>query len=225
MRSERAVVSHPSRRPEIRDAQTLAARRGDLNEDAWSVRTFTDTFSLPCLVSQSFSKCLGLYCERVGALHVVTASPKEAAAVGSHLERVIRPMYSNPPAQGARIVETVLRDPELRIEWEEELRAASTRLHAVRATLRTALEERATPGSWANITASVGLFAYLDLNPAQCARLVEEEHAYLLDSGRISVAGLNTDSARRFADAIHRAVTTPLPERFAHIKTIAEEDV
>jgi aspartate/tyrosine/aromatic aminotransferase len=35
----------------------------------------------------------------------------------SQLNQVIRPMYSNPPAHGARIVSTVFSDPTLTQQW------------------------------------------------------------------------------------------------------------
>lgn len=74
-------------------------------------------------VCQSFAKNFGLYCERVGALHIVAADPASAAAALSVLEVIIRPMYSNPPAHGARVVAHILTTPAL-----EEVRAGRRRL-------------------------------------------------------------------------------------------------
>ena len=62
---------------------------------------------------QSFSKNFGLYGQRVGALSVVGRDEDEAKRVVSQMKMVIRPMYSNPPRQGARIVSTILEDPRL----------------------------------------------------------------------------------------------------------------
>lgn len=50
---------------------------GDLEEDAWAVRHFLDE-GFQMFVAQSFAKNMGLYGERVGALHVVSTD-KEAA--------------------------------------------------------------------------------------------------------------------------------------------------
>ena len=85
---------------------------GELDADAWAVRHFV-TLGFEMLVSQSFAKNFGLYAERVGALHVVTPSKGAAAAVVSQLEAIARPMYSNPPAHGARVVARILGDPAL----------------------------------------------------------------------------------------------------------------
>lgn len=80
---------------------------GSLDRDAAPVRSFAaDGGEL--LIAQSYAKNLGLYGERVGALTFVCGSPEVAARVESQLKMVIRPMYSNPPAHGARIVEAVL---------------------------------------------------------------------------------------------------------------------
>lgn len=69
------------------------------------------------MLAQSFAKNFGLYGERVGTLSVLTRSASERAAVESQLKIIIRPMYSNPPINGARIVQTVLSDTTLRALW------------------------------------------------------------------------------------------------------------
>jgi aspartate aminotransferase len=43
---------------------------GDVEKDAWSVRYFAEQ-GFQMFVAQSFSKNMGLYGERVGALHIV----------------------------------------------------------------------------------------------------------------------------------------------------------
>ena len=48
---------------------------------------------------------------------VTTRSADEAEKVRSQLARLIRPLYSNPPAFGARIVNHVLNDAQLYAEW------------------------------------------------------------------------------------------------------------
>jgi aspartate aminotransferase len=72
---------------------------------------------IPMMLSQSYSKNMGLYGERIGALSVVCSSKEEKAAVESQLKILIRPMYSNPPIHGARIVAGILGDPKLNEEW------------------------------------------------------------------------------------------------------------
>lgn len=47
---------------------------------------------------------------------------KQAVAVKSQLQQIARPMYSNPPVQGALIVSTILGDPELKKLWLKEVK-------------------------------------------------------------------------------------------------------
>src|SRR5688572_7736768 len=79
--------------------------------DAFAPRLFAEAMS-PVLLASSFSKSFSLYGERAGALSVVTASADEAARALSHLKRVVRTNYSNPPAHGSAIVAKVLGNPD-----------------------------------------------------------------------------------------------------------------
>ncbi|KAL2939959.1 Aspartate aminotransferase chloroplastic [Bienertia sinuspersici] len=71
---------------------------GSLDKDASSVRLFAAR-GMELLVAQSYSKNLGLYAERVGAMNVVCSSTDAATRVKSQLKRLARPMYSNPPVR------------------------------------------------------------------------------------------------------------------------------
>ena len=180
---------------------------GDPDRDAAAIRAFVAR-GMDLLVCQSFAKNMGLYSERVGALHVVAADAASATASLSLLEAIIRPMYSTPPAHGARVVAAVLSSPDLAREWREGLTAAMARVATMRRLLRDALLARGTPGSWDHITAQAGMFSYTGLNKAQSTRMVSEFHIYMPDSGRINVAGINTASIPYLADAIHAVVST-----------------
>uniref|UniRef100_A0A803NLN1 Aminotransferase class I/classII large domain-containing protein n=1 Tax=Cannabis sativa TaxID=3483 RepID=A0A803NLN1_CANSA len=82
---------------------------GSLEEDAESVRLFVGDGG-ECLIAQTYSKIMGLYPERVGALTIVCKTAKVASNVESQLKLVIRPMYSSPPIHGASIVTTILKN-------------------------------------------------------------------------------------------------------------------
>jgi hypothetical protein len=114
----------------------------------------------------------------VGALHVVAADKESAAAVQSNIETIVRPMYSNPPAHGARVVATVLGTPDLNKEWRAELAAAMQRVKAMRGLLREGLEKRGTPGTWSHITSQIGMFSYTGLTKEQSTRMTDEFHIY-----------------------------------------------
>lgn len=64
--------------------------------------------------------------ERVGGFTVVCNDAEEAKRVESQLKILIRPIYSNPPMNGARIAATILNTPELRSLWYVLPEARST---------------------------------------------------------------------------------------------------
>ena len=91
---------------------------GDCDKDAQAVRQFIKD-GHKVLLAQSFSKNMGFYGERLGALSIVCNDQEEAKAVESQVKILIRPMYSNPPVHGARIAADILNSPELTAEWYE----------------------------------------------------------------------------------------------------------
>lgn len=90
---------------------------GDPSRDAFAVRHFVERDGHRIILSQSFAKNLGLYGERVGLFSVVCDSAAEAAKVSSQVKILVRPMYSNPPAAGARLVKEILARDDLKKEW------------------------------------------------------------------------------------------------------------
>lgn len=117
---------------------------GDLDLDAWSLRYFSspDYYhdditkrrgdktmpGLEILVSQSFGKNMGLYGERIGFLGGVVNDKNVVPNIMTQLSLVIRPMYSNPAGQGAKIVGKILADRELCDNWTAELKENVKRL-------------------------------------------------------------------------------------------------
>ena len=69
---------------------------GSLDTDAFAPRLFVEK-GLEILVCQSYSKNLGLYGERVGAIVMVCETQDAANRVLSNLKRIARAVYSNPP--------------------------------------------------------------------------------------------------------------------------------
>jgi aspartate aminotransferase len=108
---------------------------GSVDKDAFAVRLFIRDGHQIAL-AQSFAKNMGLYGERAGAFSLITSSKEEADRTLSQLKILIRPMYSNPPIHGARIVSTILSTPQLRSEWLSDVKGMADRIITVRATLR-----------------------------------------------------------------------------------------
>ncbi len=175
-----------------------------VREDATSIHRLAAACD-EMMVCSSFSKNLGLYNERVGALTVVASRGDAAAAVLSHLKKIIRANYSNPPAHGARIACAILEDADLRERWEAEVAEMRNRLKRLRASFAEKLEA-AGAGDHRFITEQNGLFSFSGLTQEQVHKL-REESIYIVDSGRINVAGLNDHNIDRVAEAIARVVT------------------
>ena len=155
-------------------------------------------------MAQSFAKNFGLYGERAGALSIVCADLEEKARVESQLKIVIRPMYSNPPIHGARIVSTILHDEKLRQLWETEVKGMASRIMNMRSTLKRKLEDLGSQRNWSHITDQIGMFCYTGLKPDQVERLTKEFHIYLTKDGRISIAGINSRNVDHLAQSIHK---------------------
>lgn len=179
-----------------------------LDEDAAAVRHLTAR--LPeAAVAVSYSKTLGLYRERTGALILTAPSRDSAGAVHTHAQQVVRTLYSNPPAHGAQVVATVLADEALTRSWHAELGTMRERLTAMRRRLVAGLDERGVrlgPQGNGFLLEQQGMFSYTDL-PADAVRRLRDDHAvYLVDSGRINVAGLNRGNVDRLCDAVAAVV-------------------
>src|SRR5450759_2676593 len=161
---------------------------------------------LEFLVCSSFSKNFSLYNERVGAVTVVAADAGRAASALSHVKIAIRANYSNPPAHGADIVETILSDALLRAQWEVELSGLRERILGNRAALVDALTEAGVPGDWEPIRHQRGMFALLGLSAEQVARLRDEFAVYMVGKGRVNVAGLTTANMPHVVAAVKAVI-------------------
>ena len=179
---------------------------GDPAKDAFSVRLFAER-GISLLVAESFAKNAGLYGERIGALHIATASSAQAEAVLSQLNTIVRRENSTMPAFGARIVTKILTEPELRAEWDRDIKTMSRRIISMREQLYDLLTNKFhTPGSWEHIKTQTGMFSYLGLDEAQCDRLIREGHIYLMRTGRVSMSGFNPSNVEYIASWIDKVV-------------------
>jgi len=174
---------------------------GDVDKDAYAVRLF-EAAGVEMLVAQSYSKNMGLYGERVGALSIVTHSKETAARVLSQMMIIVRANYSNPPKHGVAVAATILSDPALLKQWKVELKGMVDRIAAVRKGLRAELERINAPGSWEFMTKQIGMFTFTALTKDMCEKLAKEHAIYITSNGRISLAGLKMSQLPKIAGAI-----------------------
>ena len=172
-----------------------------LDEDAKAVRLFLEE-GHELLVAYSCSKNFSLYSQRVGALFVVCPNAAIKQRVGSQVRRIIRPMYSNPPAHGARIVSKVLKDPDLSLDWQKQLGQVRHRLSVARESLTHRLLTKSKKRDFSFLKHHKGMFSYLDLDKRQVQALIDQYGIYTLESGRISVAGLTFGNIDFVVDGI-----------------------
>ncbi|CAO1415686.1 unnamed protein product [Diamesa serratosioi] len=174
---------------------------GSVDKDAFAVRYFVKEGHQIAL-AQSYAKNMGLYGERAGAFSLITSSKEEADRTMSQLKILIRPLYSNPPIHGARIVSTILGTPALKNEWLGDVKQMAERIISVRATLRANLEKLGSQRNWQHITDQIGMFCFTGMNQDQCARLSKEFSIYLTKDGRISMAGVTSKNVDYLAKGI-----------------------
>lgn len=172
-----------------------------IDEDAFAIRAMADA-GLSFFVANSFSKSMSLYGERCGALSVVCPNAAQAVNVLGQLKFLIRRNYSNPPMHGGQLVARVLSDPALRSQWEGEVTEMRQRIHEMRNALHGVLSAKLPGRNFDYFLTQRGMFSYTGLTAAQVDRLKEEFAVYLVRSGRMCVAGLNTKNVEATAAAM-----------------------
>lgn len=172
-----------------------------LNEDAVGLRTFAANHK-ELLVASSFSKNFGLYNERVGAFTLVAENADIATTALTQVKSIIRTLYSNPASHGGATVATVLNDPQLRQEWENELTEMRERIKKMRHLFVQLLKEYGAKQDFGFIMEQNGMFSFSGLTPEQVDRLREEFAIYAVRSGRINVAGITEDNIRYLCESI-----------------------
>ncbi|EKX43290.1 hypothetical protein GUITHDRAFT_153315 [Guillardia theta CCMP2712] len=156
------------------DTHTGLAR--GLNEDIQIVRKFLDA-GLEFAVCSSCSKNFGLYGERVGSFLLLV-----------------------PPLFGAKIVSTILSDPELRKKWEQELAETRTTLNRAHAAFAQALSKGGLDSKFS--APRFGLFTQLYLNEQQVLSLEKDHACYVAPGGRVNVSSLDEQAAASVANAV-----------------------
>jgi len=172
-----------------------------IDEDAFAVRAMAAS-GLRFFIANSFSKSMSVYGERCGALSVVCASAAEAELVLGQLKATVRRNYSSPAIHAAGIVSGVLGTPNLRASWHADVAAMRGRIQAMRQRLHASLGALQPGRDASYLLSQRGMFSYTGLTAAQVDRLREQFGVYLVRSGRMCVAGLNTANVERTAAAM-----------------------
>jgi len=176
-----------------------------VDEDAYGVRKMAGAVDKMILCS-SCSKNFGLYRERIGACTIVGKNASSADIAFSVLLYVVRCIYSMPPAHGAAIVETILGADELKQEWLAELKVMRDRINGNRSMLVEKLKEKGVTRNFDFIAEQKGMFSFLGISPQQVEQLQREHSIYMVDSSRISIAGIGTGNVDYLAESIAKVL-------------------
>ncbi|MBV8343158.1 MAG: aminotransferase class I/II-fold pyridoxal phosphate-dependent enzyme, partial [Gammaproteobacteria bacterium] len=172
-----------------------------LDADAFGLRLFCA--ELPeALCAVSCSKNFGLYRERTGSLHLVSATPQAADAGLSQLVRLARGIWSMPPDHGAAIVHAILADAALRAQWVEEVDGMRRRIEELRQAVVKELNEHCPRRDFGFIGRQRGMFSFFGITAEQVKALRERHHVYMTDDSRMNIAGLRRENLGYFARAV-----------------------
>ena len=172
-----------------------------LDEDAYGARLMAE--HLPeVIVASSCSKNFGLYRERVGSLSVVGASSDSADTAISHVNNIVRGMYSMPPSHGGAIVAEILNNAELKGGWESELTSMRDRINDTRQLLVQKLLSVGVSQDFSFVEDQHGMFSFLGISKGEIERLKTEYSIYLVDSSRANIAGISHSNVDYVVNAI-----------------------
>ena len=172
-----------------------------LDEDAYGLRLMAEHTS-EMIICSSCSKNFGLYRERIGACTLIAQSAHGADIAQSVLLSVIRGFYSMPPAHGAALVETILTSDELCQQWHNELKNMRDRINGNRRLLVDKLIAKGVKQDFSFITEQKGMFSFLGITPEQVKQLQQQYSIYMVESSRISIAGIANNNVDYLAQAL-----------------------
>jgi aspartate aminotransferase len=173
----------------------------NLEEDTAPIRLVVDRVP-EALVAVSYSKNLGLYRERVGAIITISENEQRADAVQSHVLQIARSIYSMPPDHGAAIAACIFADQALRQSWIEELAAMRNRIADMRSLLASHLRAVTHEATFDFLERQRGMFSLLGVSRETVEALRARHHIYMLGDSRMNLAGITPGNVRYVAEAI-----------------------
>jgi aspartate aminotransferase len=176
-----------------------------LDEDAFGPRLMASELD-ELLLCSSCSKNFGLYRERIGGFTLLAKDSATADIAHSVVLSVVRGIYSMPPAHGAAIVSKILDNEELTSQWHEELEMMRQRITNNRQLLVDALKTAGVTRDFSFIIKQSGMFSFLGITPEQVATLISDYSIYMVDSSRISIAGISKNNVEYLAQSIAQVI-------------------
>ena len=172
-----------------------------LDEDAKITRQIAASFD-NCLIAASCSKNFGIYRERTGILMAIAKDAGQQPLTQQTLQFLNRQNYSFPPDHGARVVTTILTDPDLRADWEAELEETRNGMLALRQQLADELKRLTNSDRFDFLAHHRGMFSRLGTTPELVEKLRADHGIYMVGDSRMNIAGLNAETVPVLAKAI-----------------------
>ena len=172
-----------------------------LEEDGAATRAIASAFD-NVLIAASCSKNFGVYRERTGILMGICKDEGEKALTQQNMAFLNRQNYSFPPDHGARVVTTILTDPDLRADWEAELEEVRTGMLALRQQLADELKRLTNSDRFDFLAQHRGMFSRLGTTPELVDKMREDNGIYMVTDSRMNIAGLNEATIPVLAKAI-----------------------
>ena len=172
-----------------------------LDADAFGVRLLAATVPT-LLVAASCSKNFGIYRDRAGLAFVLAPTPDIADAAKAQMVVRARVGYSMPPDHGSAIVRTVLSDPALAADWRAELEEMRTGVVGLRHALADTFRQLRNDDRYDFLRQAKGMFSLLGTTVEQSIRLRDEHAIYIVEDGRMNIAGLRLDQVETFCKAV-----------------------
>ena len=113
-----------------------------------------------------------------------------------------RQNFSFPPDHGARVVTTILQDPDLRADWEAELEETRNGMLALRQQLADELRRLTNSDRFDFLADHRGMFSRLGTTPEMVEKLRADHGIYMVGDSRMNIAGLNAKTVPILAKAI-----------------------
>ena len=177
-----------------------------LNEDAYGVRKLLSV--LPeLLIASSSSKNFAIYRDRAGVAITLSKNETVSKALGGKLKNLAGTNYSMPPDHGAAVVRTILSDSELKTSWLSELDEMRERVHMIRRDLSLELRNQTNSSRFDFLAEQAGMFSLIGLTKDEILRLKDEKAIYIVDDGRINIAGLRSQDITKFAVAVREIIS------------------
>lgn len=172
-----------------------------IQRDALPLALFMEKLDF-MLVCNSFSKNMGIYDERTGALTLINRDIPQLKKWGNEAKLLIRSSYSMPPLHGSFIASYIINQPEVFERWQVEVSGMRDDLFRRRTAFLNALADSGILGQVLDYRCQQGMFLCLNLPVESIEYLRSEYGIYLLDSGRMCIASLAVSDIPHFCTAL-----------------------